>query len=101
LSDFQFENQRRTFDSFGYAIDPSISEHRTPQIIGDKTSADANEGMTIFESKKKFIGEKRKKEKNSDASDVQGFHGPWAPFVDEITVSKPSEVRLRICLFIL
>lgn len=24
LSEFQFENQRRTFNSFGYALDPSV-----------------------------------------------------------------------------
>lgn len=25
ISEFQFENQRRTFNSFGYAVDPSVS----------------------------------------------------------------------------
>ena len=92
LSDFQFENQRRTFDSFGYAVDPSVGEHATPQIIGDQTNAEANQGITIFETKRKKITEKRPREKNADAGDVEGFHGPWAPFVDEITVSRPSEV---------
>jgi len=52
-----------------------------------------NQGMTIFETSKKRFAEKRKKEKNNDPSDVEGFHGPWAPFVDEITISRPSEVR--------
>jgi pre-mRNA-processing factor 17 len=51
--------------------------------------------MTIFETSKKRLGEKRKKEKNNDPSDVEGFNGPWAPFADEITVSRPSEV----CVF--
>lgn len=92
LSDFQFENQRRTFDSFGYAADPTVGENDTPQIIGDQTRAEINEGMTIFETRKKRSGEKRKKEKNNDPSDVEGFHGPWAPYVDEISVSRPSEV---------
>ncbi|CAF4541125.1 unnamed protein product [Rotaria sp. Silwood1] len=32
LSDFQFENQRRTFDSFGYAVDPSVEEDDIPQM---------------------------------------------------------------------
>ncbi|CAF1624315.1 unnamed protein product, partial [Adineta ricciae] len=91
LSDFQFENQRRTFDSFGYAVDPTVGEHATPQIIGNQTSAEINQGMTIFETTKKRIGEKRKKEKNYDSSDVEGFQGPWAPFADEITVSRPPE----------
>ncbi|CAH1976621.1 unnamed protein product [Acanthoscelides obtectus] len=26
VSEFQFENQRRTFASYGYALDPSVSE---------------------------------------------------------------------------
>ncbi|CAF4076151.1 unnamed protein product [Rotaria sp. Silwood2] len=91
LSDFQFENQRRTFDSFGYAADSSVGEHDISQIVGDQTSAEINQGMTVFETSKKRSGEKRKKEKNNDPSDVEGFHGPWAPFVDEITVSRPPE----------
>jgi pre-mRNA-processing factor 17 len=92
LSDFQFENQRRTFDSFGYAADPSVGEHATPQIVGDQVNAEMNQGMTIFETHRKHFGEKRKKEKNNNPGDVEGFQGPWAPFVDEITVSRPSEV---------
>jgi len=63
LSDFQFENQRRTFDSFGYAADPSVGEHATTQIIGDQVSAEMNEGKSIFETKRKSQSEKRKKEK--------------------------------------
>jgi pre-mRNA-processing factor 17 len=49
--------------------------------------------MTIFETSKKRGGDKRKKDKNYDSSDVEGFNGPWAPFADEVTVSRPSEVR--------
>ena len=130
LSDFQFENQRRTFDSFGYALDPSAGEHATPQIVGDQDSAEINQGMTFFETSKKRPGERpredrnnaaaagdqsvedeesedvnqdvttvetnkrRKKIKNNDAGDVEGFHGPWAPYVNEITESRPSEVCL-------
>lgn len=93
MSEFQFENQRRTFDSYGYADDPSVGEHAIPHKIGDVKLAEENEGKTIFETKKIHIGEKRKKEKNKDAGDIDGFQGPWAPFVDEITVSRPSEVK--------
>ena len=93
MSDFQFENQRRTFDSFGYAADPSVGEHTTLQLIGDQTNAELNEGRTVFETKRKRLVEKREREKNDDAGDTEGFAGPWAPFVNEITVSRPSEVR--------
>ncbi|CAF0857313.1 unnamed protein product [Adineta steineri] len=91
LSDFQFENQRRTFDSFGYAVDPTVGEHATPQLVGDQIRAEINEGMTIFETAKKPAGEKRKKDKNYDSGDVEGFQGPWAAYADEITTSRPSE----------
>jgi pre-mRNA-processing factor 17 len=92
LSDFQFENQRRTFDSFGYAADPSVGEHATPQLIGNQLTAEMNEGRTIFETNIKRSNDKRKKEKNYDSSDVEGFQGPWSTYADEITVSRPSEV---------
>ena len=101
LSDFQFENQRRTFDSFGYAADPSVGEHATPQMIGNQTSAEINQGITIFEAKHKRVGDKRKKEKNTNSDDVEGFQGPWAPYVDEVTVSRPSEVGYFPCVFAL
>jgi len=56
-----------------------------------------NEGRTIFETSRKHQNEKaktekRKIEKNYDSSDIEGYQGPWAPFADEITVSRPSEV---------
>ena len=47
VSDFRFENQRRTFDSFGYATDPSLEEHATTQMIGDQVRAEINEGRKI------------------------------------------------------
>ena len=46
----------------------------------------------MFEATKKRPGDKRKREKNPDASDIDGYLGPWGKFVDEKTVIKPSEV---------
>ncbi|CAF0870012.1 unnamed protein product, partial [Didymodactylos carnosus] len=91
VSDFLFENQRRTFDSFGYAADPSTETHSTTHLVGDLINADINEGMTVFETTRKRLADKRKKDKNYDSSDVEGFRGPWAPFVDEVKVSRPTE----------
>lgn len=36
ISDFQFENQRRTFTSYGYAVDPSTNNEEavTDNIVG-------------------------------------------------------------------
>ena len=50
-------------------------------------------GLTVFEVGKKRPGDKRKRERNVDASDLEGFLGPWAKYKDEQTVMKPSEVR--------
>jgi len=51
-----------------------------------------NQGRTIFETNRKHMSEKRKKDKNDDSGDVEGYRGPWAPYVDAITSSRPSEV---------
>ena len=41
---------------------------------------------------KKRIGAKRKRVERGDPSDINGYLGPWAPFVDQQEVAKPSEV---------
>lgn len=54
-------------------------------------------GLTVFESGHKK-SEKRKKIKGGDAGEIDGFLGPWAKYVDEKDVAKPSEVMLHILL---
>lgn len=44
--------------------------------------------------------EKRKKFKENDASNIDGFLGPWAKYVDEKEVAKPSEVRTFFFVFL-
>ncbi|KAK7492072.1 hypothetical protein BaRGS_00016736 [Batillaria attramentaria] len=85
FNDFQFENQRRTFTSYGYALDPSVEK-----VIGDTENAEEMKGATVFEVNPKKP-EKRKREKNIDAGDIEGYLGPWGKYVDEKTVMKPSE----------
>jgi len=46
----------------------------------------------VFEAMQKRKGDKRRRQRNSDAGDVEGYLGPWGKFVDEQTVMKPSEV---------
>ena len=55
------------------------------------------EALTVFEASKKRPGDKRKKERNIDPADVDGFLGPWAKYEGEQTVMKPSAVSY-ICL---
>ncbi|KAG2467931.1 PRP17 factor, partial [Polypterus senegalus] len=92
VSDFMFEQQRRTFSTFGYALDPSIdnSEPVSTTYIGAIEKAEKNKGLTVFETATKKT-EKRRKIKGGDASDIDGFLGPWAKYIDEKEVAKPSE----------
>ena len=98
ISDFQFENQRKTFHSYGYAMDPSVDGKGTapeegPSYVGHLQAAYDTDGATVFESAKAKAnaGEKRKRVKNDDPEDVEGFLGPWGKYEDEETVARPSE----------
>lgn len=91
---FEFESQRRTFTTYGYAVDPSISGHPDDgrRYIGDTTTAKETSGITVFETKHKpDQPTKRRRDKNDDAGDIDGFKGPWAKYENEQTVMKPSE----------
>lgn len=37
--------------------------------------------------------DKRKKVKGGDAEEIDNFLGPWAKYVDEKSVAKPTEVK--------
>lgn len=93
MSEFQFENQRRTFNSFGFALDPTVGEDvvEGSKIIGSVESAEDGDQKTVFESTKLRPLDKRKRKKNNDPSDIDGFLGPWGGFVDEQRVMKPTE----------
>ncbi|XP_050392096.2 pre-mRNA-processing factor 17 [Patella vulgata] len=93
INNFHFDNQRKTFTSYGYALDPSVDIHQVEEkVIGDTTAAEDNKGLTVFEQKpKEKESEKRKRQKNPDASDIEGYLGPWGKYVDEETISKPNE----------
>ncbi|XP_068222811.1 pre-mRNA-processing factor 17 isoform X1 [Palaemon carinicauda] len=91
---FEFESQRRTFTSYGYAVDPSISGNPDDgrRYVGDVSAAKETSGITVFETKHKPDQiPKRKRDKNDDASDIDGFQGPWAKYENEQTVMRPSE----------
>ncbi|KAK2716022.1 pre-mRNA-processing factor 17-like [Artemia franciscana] len=91
VNDFQFEAQRRTFSSYGYAIDPSLDGKSQPcQFIGSSGTAEKKDGASVFESTEKRPLDKRKRETNDNPEDTEGFLGPWGKFVDEKTVAKPS-----------
>ncbi|KAK3096847.1 hypothetical protein FSP39_003913 [Pinctada imbricata] len=93
ISSFEFENQRRTFHSYGYAIDPSVDSITTsqPLIVGDREKEEENKGKSVFEAITKRPEDKRKRQRNDNPGDIEGYLGPWGKFVDEKTVMKPNE----------
>lgn len=92
VSEFQFETQRRTFASFGYAIDPSISNNGLMKVVGSTDEGkDPEDVVTVFETTKVRPLDKRKRKKNADPSDIDGFLGPWCGFIDEQKIAKPTE----------
>jgi pre-mRNA-processing factor 17 len=79
VSDFQFEDQRRTFASRGYAVDPSVDDRSvvsTQAYIGDKKAARAANGDTQATAKRKR-------------------DDPWERFKDELRVARPSEEEIE------
>lgn len=92
LNEFEFENQRRTFHSYGYAIDPSATAGNSESIIISE-SHDGGEidNKTVFEKTKERPLDKRKRNRNDNPEDVEGFLGPWGTYVDEQRVAKPTE----------
>ncbi|KAI8740977.1 pre-mRNA-processing factor 17 [Biomphalaria glabrata] len=94
FSDFQFDNQRKTFTSYGFALDPSVDSGNVIEtFVRSESSVLENHGKTVFETNAPIEKDKkkRKREKNKDPSDIEGYLGPWAKYKDEETVSRPSE----------
>ncbi len=54
VNEFQFETQRRTFQSYKYAYDPSATDSSEgDKLIGSESSANEAEFKTVFEDNKK------------------------------------------------
>ena len=95
MNAFQFQRERQTFETFGYARDPS-ADSGGAQFVGRAASeADKGDDRSIFEKKKTGL-EKRRRERNMDPADLEGYTGPWGKFVDEQTVSKPDEETQKV-----
>lgn len=90
ISAFNFENQRRTFHTYGYALDPSVNGETSDgqSFVGDLQAAYDTEGKTVFESP--LPKRKRKQDKNDCPEDIEGFLGPWGKYENEESVAKPS-----------
>ncbi|CAH0703066.1 unnamed protein product [Spodoptera exigua] len=93
ISDFQFENQRRTFTSYGHAVDPSTDSEATGDaIVVSAMIAPPEEalGKSVFETIKKRPLDKKKRTKNDNPEDINGFLGPWGGYEGEQRVMRPE-----------
>ncbi|CAH0605696.1 unnamed protein product [Chrysodeixis includens] len=93
ISDFQFENQRRTFTSYGHAVDPSTNGDTSGDaIVVSAMVAPPEEvvGKSVFETIKKRPLDKKKRNKNDQPEDITGFLGPWGGYVGEQRVMRPE-----------
>ena len=61
------------------------------RLVGEVEKAKEMEGITVFETKNIQTGKKRKREEKGDPSDIDGYKGPWRGYVDQVTVSKPTD----------
>lgn len=77
----------------GYALDPTVdgSAEEGKTIIGAKDAAEESGGKTVFESTTLRASDKRKRHRNDDPADIEGFLGPWGGYVDEKRIIKPTE----------
>lgn len=91
ISAFNFENQRRTFHTYGYALDPSVNaeDNDGQSYVGDVQSAYDTNGKTVFESPRPKL--KRKQDRNDQPEDVEGFTGPWGKYENEESVARPND----------
>ncbi|ETN81303.1 WD domain, G-beta repeat protein [Necator americanus] len=87
INEFHFTRELRSFDTLGYARNPTAEQSN--EFIGNKEVAIKSQGESLFDSKKTG-GEKRKRQANFDSSDVEGYTGPWAKYCDEQTIAKPD-----------
>lgn len=93
MNDFQFENQRRTFTSYGHAVDPTTDgEIVNPEgiVVAENSKFEETEGKTVFENIKKRPLDKRKRHKNDNPEDITGFLGPWGGYIGEQRIMKPE-----------
>eukprot|EP00697_Spironema_sp_BW2_P016175 gnl/Spiro4/7305_TR3822_c0_g1_i1.p1 gnl/Spiro4/7305_TR3822_c0_g1~~gnl/Spiro4/7305_TR3822_c0_g1_i1.p1 ORF type:complete len:586 (-),score=132.00 gnl/Spiro4/7305_TR3822_c0_g1_i1:123-1880(-) len=75
-SKFLFDEQYNTFQTFGYARDPS-----TNAVVGDLEKYRRNNGDTIVTNTSRRVEKKRARPSGDPGT--SDYLGPWAPFADE------------------
>lgn len=81
-------------------MDPSVDYNMggTPKVVGSAAAGQSEaELKTVFETIKKRPKDHRKRVRNDNPEDIEGFLGPWGAFQNQELVSKPTEV-INICM---
>eukprot|EP00128_Syssomonas_multiformis_P010503 Colp12_sorted_trinity150504_noHs@848 len=85
MSEFDFEEQRRTFQSYGYAMDPTAYSNFVPgqslPVVGDIEKAQEMGFATVFDRTKKRVGDKRKREDRGTVDDISNFNNDGTKFL--------------------
>lgn len=107
MTDFDFRNQQRTFETLGYARNPN--HHSDFAFVGDQQRAMQLDGASAIELRnragrlrqpqKASEMKKKRKGKDGDTSVVEGagaYLGPWAGWEEEkVEKVGPSEEEIR------
>jgi pre-mRNA-processing factor 17 len=83
-----FHDQYHTFQSFGYAQDPS--QARSQVMVGSAEAAISHGGKSAVEMPRRR-GRARGEKRNLDPADVEGFRGSWAASWLSALAPTPSE----------
>lgn len=79
-----FDTQRRTFLSYGYALDPSANAAGQRRYVGDTARAEATSGATVEDKARVHAERTRKRKDRGDAfNDPLNYEGPWAGYEGE------------------
>lgn len=74
-------------------MDPTVDcDGEGKSVVGATLAAEDSSMKTVFEATAKRPLDKRKRNKNDNPSDIEGFLGPWGCYSDEKRVIKPNEV---------
>lgn len=83
-----FELERKNFQSYGSASNPSdgsLVGSLVTKPVADQPLSDIADPDSMADSGKNL--KKRKRAKNMDSGDVDGYTGPWAEYENEIKAS--------------
>lgn len=108
MTDQTFAALRKNYDSVGYTLDPSgagqvvrMSGGKQVVVEGQDVGLEVLSKQGLGNKDKKGVEAGKKRLKNGDPSDVNGYLGPWAGYEGEVRgeISGPTEEELKAAGF--